>query len=125
MWKPVLLVALGSALGGICRYLMQQALQKHVVGAFPLGTLAVNILGCFVIGLVTGMATRTNLISPAARLFLSVGICGGFTTFSSFMMENFTLSQSGQVLSMTLYVGLSLIVGYMATMAGMYLVKFI
>ena len=125
MFQSILYVAAGSALGGVCRYLMQQSIQKHVMGFFPYGTLAVNLLGCFLIGMIYGLAAKNNVLSPQGRLFLAVGICGGFTTYSSFMMENYTLAQSGQLVSMLLYTGLSLVVGYAATALGVLSVKWV
>jgi fluoride exporter len=123
MFQSIFYVATGSAIGGVCRYLMQQTIQQRVTGLFPWGTLAVNVLGCFVIGLIYGLAARTNVLSPQGRIFLAVGICGGFTTYSSFMMENYTLAQSGQLAGMLLYTGLSLIVGYGATALGVACVR--
>ena len=125
MLKSIFYVAVGSAIGGVCRYLLQQAIQKRVLVNIPYGTLVVNILGCFVIGVVFGLAAKGNVLSPMARLFLATGICGGFTTFSSFMMENYSLMNEGAVLNAFLYVALSLFVGYVATVAGIWTVKLI
>jgi len=117
--KSIIYVALGSAFGGVCRYLLQQAIQRRVLTNFPLGTLIVNITGCFVIGLVIALAAKTNtFITPELRIFLAVGVCGGYTTYSSFMMENYSLLQTGNQLNAILYTGLSLLVGFFATAAG-------
>lgn len=123
MVKSILYVALGSAIGGVCRYLMQQAIQKPVVGSFPLGTMVVNLLGCLVIGVVFGLAMKNNVLDPMLRLFLAVGICGGFTTFSSFMMENYTLMSAGQMATALAYTALSLALGFGATALGVLVTK--
>ena len=125
MLKSIFYVALGSAIGGVCRYLLQQAIQRRVLVNFPYGTMVVNILGCFVIGIVFGLAARGNVLSPMARLFLATGICGGFTTFSSFMLENYSLMNDGAIMNAFLYVALSLFVGYVATIAGIWVVKLV
>ena len=125
MFQSIIYVAAGSALGGVCRFLMHQTIQKKVAGIFPYGTLAVNLLGCFLIGIIYGLAAKNNVLSPQGRLFLAVGICGGFTTYSSFMLENYTLAQSGQIISMLLYTGLSLVVGYAATALGVLSVRWV
>ena len=83
-----------------------------------MGTLTVNILGSFIIGFITGISAKSELISPSLRLFLMVGICGGFTTFSSFTNENMTLIQNGQILSALLYTGLSIFLGFSAVYLG-------
>ena len=123
MLKPIFYVALGSAIGGVCRYLMQQAVQRRVLTNFPLGTLLVNLLGCFVIGVVYGLAAKNNILSPMGRLFLATGICGGFTTYSSFMYENYTMVQAGEVFNTFLFVAISLVVGFLATSLGVLSVR--
>ena len=125
MFKSIVYVAVGSAIGGVCRFLMQQSVQRLVSFSFPLGTLLVNLLGCFIIGLVYGLASKGNILSPSLRLFLAVGICGGFTTYSSFMFENYTLLQAGEMLNTFLYVAISLVIGFLATWLGIWCVKLI
>jgi CrcB protein len=83
---PILVVGAGGALGSILRYLLSLCAQRYAV-SFPHGTLWANLLGCFVIGGVTTLASSTNTLSATTRLFLAVGICGGFTTMSSFVYE--------------------------------------
>jgi CrcB protein len=83
---PVLLVGGGGALGSILRYGLSLLAQRYSV-TFPHGTLWANLLGCLVIGVVTTLATNTSAVTPAMRLFLATGICGGFTTMSSFIYE--------------------------------------
>lgn len=83
---PILVVGSGGALGSVLRYLLSLLAQRTSV-TFPHGTLWANLLGCLVIGIVVALATATESISPALRLFLATGICGGFTTMSSFIYE--------------------------------------
>ena len=91
--------------------------------SFPLGTLLVNILGCFAIGLFYGLFERGNLMNPNLKMFLTVGFCGGFTTFSTFMNENFQLIKDDNFFYLSLYVGLSLFVGFIMLYLGYSLVK--
>ena len=83
MTRSLILVGVGSCVGGIARYLSQLFIQKHYPSSFPFGTLSVNITGCFIIGIIYALADKGNLMSPATRLLLATGFCGGFTTFSS------------------------------------------
>jgi len=98
----ILLVALGSALGGVARFLMQYAFASWVGLSFPWGTLCVNALGCFAIGLTYGLTEHS-----LARHFIGVGILGGFTTFSSFSFETLALMQNERPGAALAYVGLS------------------
>lgn len=120
--KSIFLVFLGGGIGSVMRYLLGKWINSLIVFSFPVGTLAVNIFACFVLGLVVGLADQRQLISPAARLFLATGICGGFSTFSTFSHETIVLFQNGLTLSMIFYVGLSLILCVAATFGGMYLI---
>ena len=83
---PILVVGTGGALGSVLRYLLSLLAQRYSV-TFPHGTLWVNLLGCLAIGMVVTLAMATESISPSMRLFLATGICGGFTTMSSFVYE--------------------------------------
>jgi CrcB protein len=83
---PMLVVGVGGALGSVLRFSLTLLAQRFSV-TFPHGTLWANLLGCLVIGVVVSLATATESISPAMRLFLATGICGGFTTMSSFIYE--------------------------------------
>ncbi len=121
--KLVLLVGVGSFIGGTLRYLATQFIQNKFLSSFPYGTLGVNIAGCFLIGLVFGLSEKTNL--PAEwRLFLAAGFCGGFTTFSAFSNETLALLRDGQFWSAALYVSASVFFGLLATFAGITLFKF-
>jgi len=103
MWYSILLVALGSACGGVARFLMQYAFASWVGVSFPWGTLCVNALGCFAIGLTYGLTEKS-----LARHFIGVGILGGFTTFSSFSFETMALMQDDHPGAALGYVGLSM-----------------
>ena len=123
MLKTLLVIGSGSFLGGIARYLTARLVQNSFASAFPYGTMVVNLLGCLLIGLVIGMAERTNLINDEWRLFLTVGFCGGFTTFSTFANENMTLLRDGNFFYFAVYTGLSVFLGLAAVFFGNALTK--
>ena len=103
--KEVLLVSIGSFFGGGMRYCIAKAIQSSAAIAFPFGTMAVNVLGCLVIGFLSGLNWNGHsLMSSSTKLLLTTGFCGGFTTFSTFMNEGSTLLKDGQYLYMMLYV---------------------
>jgi CrcB protein len=114
------LVAAGSALGGVLRFLMVPWAQRFFTAGFPGGTLLVNIVGSLVIGLVVRLAGEPAVISPEARVFLTVGVCGGFTTFSAFSIENLELLQSGQWGRAGIYILSSLVLSVSAAALGWY-----
>ena len=91
MLKTLLFIGAGSFAGGIVRYLLSRAVQTHSSSPFPWGTLVVNVLGCLFIGLLYGLFERGNLLNNELRIFLTVGFCGGFTTFSTFVHEKSSL----------------------------------
>ena len=93
----LLLVGAGSFLGGIARWTLSGLVHRWAGAGFPWGTLAVNVAGCFAIGAVLHLVEDRSLLGPDARLFLVVGILGGFTTFSAFGWETFELLRSGQL----------------------------
>ena len=116
--KQLLLVGAGGFIGSVARFWVSKLnLYIHFL-SIPIGTMTVNVIGSFIIGILTGIAAKSELISFNMRLFLMVGICGGFTTFSSFTNENFTLLQNGQILSSLLYTGLSIFFGFLAVYLG-------
>lgn len=105
-----LAVALGGAIGSILRYLIGLIPVKEQF-LFPIKTFAINVIGCFVIGLVTALALKSNNLNPKLFLFLKVGICGGFTTFSTFALESSNLLKNGHAGIAALYMFLSFAVG--------------
>ncbi len=113
---PVLLVALGGSLGAVLRYLVTSWVQQRV-DFFPWGTLAVNLIGSLAIGVVLE-ATLQGFLSGEARLFLAVGVLGGFTTFSSVSWETLMLLQEGDLVPALLYSGGSLLAGLLAVWLG-------
>ncbi len=92
-----LLVALGGLLGSVGRYWLAGAVQRLNGAEFPLGTLAVNVLGSFVVGLVMALSLERGALPANARIFLAVGVCGGFTTMSTFSYETIALLRDGEV----------------------------
>jgi CrcB protein len=123
MNRLVLLVGLGSFVGGVCRYYSQLVITRFFSSPFPYGTFAVNVTGCFLIGLIYGFSERGNLLSPEWRLFLATGFCGGFTTFSTFSFESMNLIQHREFFYLAMYVGLSVMLGFAATYMGTWMVK--
>jgi len=94
--KLYLIVALGSGIGGMLRYYISDIVQKNSASLFPFGTLTVNIIGSFIIGLVIFYLDSLKLISSEMRLFLTIGLCGGLTTFSTFSYETVKLFQDSE-----------------------------
>lgn len=91
-----LLIAVGGAFGSVMRYVLQGWVQRWTNGSFPTGTLAVNVAGCLIIGVLSAMFAGPVLVRPDYRIGLTVGILGGFTTFSTFGLESFNLANEGE-----------------------------
>ena len=106
----LLAVFVGSGLGGVCRW----AFGQMIVTSWPLGTMVVNVTGCFLLRLLCRLAPTNELV----RLLFMTGFCGGFTTFSTFMNENFLMFRSGQLVPMLAYASASLILGFVAAALG-------
>lgn len=115
--KLILIVGIGSFLGGILRYVLFQTIPTKINTSFPFGTLSVNLIGCFVIGLILSFSDRGHMSSDW-KLFLATGICGGFTTYSAFSGETFTLLRDGNISSAGIYVITSLVLGVLLTYVG-------
>ncbi|HEY5087216.1 MAG TPA: fluoride efflux transporter CrcB, partial [Gemmatimonadaceae bacterium] len=113
-----LYVAVGSAFGGVSRYVVGAAIQQRFGLAFPMGTLLINITGSFLIGFILRLALGGTQMSPETRIFLTTGFCGGFTTFSTFSYDTATLIEGGQYRRAGTYVVLSVVVSIIATFAG-------
>jgi len=118
MIKQVLLIGCGGFIGSVARYYVSKLNLSYEFYAIPLGTLAVNIIGSLIIGFLTGIAEKSPIMNADLRLLLMVGLCGGFTTFSSFTNENLMLMHNGQVFSIFLYTGLSILLGFIAVYLG-------
>nr|Q3AUE0.1 RecName: Full=Fluoride-specific ion channel FluC [Chlorobium chlorochromatii CaD3] len=113
----ILLVGVGGFLGSVARYLVALWMAP-ITAVFPFATLTVNLLGSFLIGFISELALSTSLISPSTRIFLVTGFCGGFTTFSSYMIEHSALLRDGEHLYAALYLFGSLIGGFIALYLG-------
>ncbi|HSR60536.1 MAG TPA: fluoride efflux transporter CrcB [Robiginitalea sp.] len=121
--KQLLLVILGGGAGSGLRYLVSQYLNP-VVSGFYLGTFLVNMLGCLLIGLLLGASLRNEFVSPVQTALLATGFCGGFTTFSTFGLEQFLLLREGSYLPLLWYTLGSLVVGVLAVSLGFWLSRF-
>jgi CrcB protein len=116
--KHLLLIGAGGFAGSIARYLVSR-LNNHVDWfSIPVGTLLVNVAGSFLIGILTGISERSPVMTVELRMLLMVGLCGGFTTFSTFTGENLMLMRNGQFLPLFLYTGLSVLLGFAAVYFG-------
>ncbi|MFO7368798.1 MAG: fluoride efflux transporter CrcB [Bacteroidales bacterium] len=116
--KNFFLIGIGGFIGSIARYYVSKLNLQYDLFSIPVGTLTVNVLGSFIIGILTGISAKSELLSVEWRLFLMVGLCGGFTTFSSFTNENLMLMHNGQFLTVLIYTSLSIILGFIAVYLG-------
>ena len=117
------MVGIGGFVGSVLRYLVSLAFAGWLGSPFPFATFAVNIAGCFVIGILFGLSERAGVLSPELRALLMVGFCGGFTTFSAFSVESVALIESRHFFELTLYIGFSVALGIAATFAGIVIVR--
>lgn len=123
MLRNILIVGTGGFIGSVMRYLVQVFVEKGLATTFPWGTFIANIAGSFIIGIVFAFAEKGNLINSEWRLFLAVGICGGFTTFSSFAYNNLTMLKENSFGQLFWNVGGSLFFGILAVYLGIILVR--
>ena len=123
MIKQILLVGLGGGIGSIARYLISVYTYKSESVTFPFATFLVNMLGCLLIGLLIGLSLRFPFFDKDMKLLLVTGFCGGYTTFSTFALENLQLIQNGHYYMMAAYVLSSVIVGLFAVYCGYFLLK--
>jgi CrcB protein len=114
---------LGSGIGGALRFISSEYIKQYLPARFPYGTFFVNLLGCFIIGIVYGFSVKGNQDSNELKLLLATGFCGGFTTFSAFTSENIELIRSGNQLTALFYILLSIALGMIATYLGSILIK--
>ena len=120
--RNIIAVGAGSFIGGIARYLVSLAM-KGISKGFPWATLLVNLLGCLIIGLLWGFLSRNASESTSWGLFLTVGLCGGFTTFSTFSKEALTMLQTGQIWGFASYIAISILAGIALVALGYYIAR--
>jgi len=119
MLKNLLLVGLGGSIGSMARYAVSLLIRSK---SFPYATLSVNVIGSFIIGVVFAISIKEAGLSNNWRLFLATGICGGFTTFSAFSLENMELLQNGKIGMALSYIIFSILLGIIATFLGYQLI---
>jgi len=123
MLRTILIVGTGGFIGSVMRYLVQVFVEKGLTSTFPWGTFIANMAGSFIIGIVFGLADKGNILNPEWRMFLAVGICGGFTTFSSFAYNNLNMLKEHSYAQLLFNIGGSLILGILAVYLGIILVR--
>lgn len=123
MLKSLLIVGAGSFIGGTMRYLLS-TFMKNVCGqGFPWGTLSVNLLGCFLFGILFAIFSKSNSTDNTLYLLLTTGVCGGFTTFSTFANESVQMLQHDNISGFFGYVATSVIAGFVLVALGYWIVK--
>ena len=123
MIRTILLIGSGGFIGSVARYYISKFNINIHLFSLPVGTLTANILGSLILGFLTGIAVRSPLMTSDWRLFLMVGVCGGFTTFSTFNGENLMFLRNGQYTHVLVYISTSLILGLLAVVLGFLLSK--
>jgi CrcB protein len=118
MLKTILLIGSGGFIGSVARFFVSKINLSVALFSITVGALLVNVLGCLIIGFLTGIAEQRTILTAEWRLFLMVGFCGGFTTFSTFANENLMLMHNGLFPSILLYTGLSILLGFLAVYLG-------
>lgn len=123
MVKSILIVGFGGFIGTVARFLISRYFQENVTSLFPWGTFTVNIIGSLIIGIIFGISEKGDFLSPEIRLFLTVGICGGFTTFSSLSNDAFLLLRQEEWIRFAFYTSFSFFLGLLAVYAGRIMIK--
>ena len=125
MIRSLFIVGVGGFIGSVFRYLTSIYFQSATASPFPWGTFTVNIAGSLLIGIFYGFSEKGNFMPADLRLFLTVGLCGGFTTFSSLTNDAFILMQGREWMRLSLYTSLSFFLGLLAVFIGRNLIKMI
>jgi len=123
MFKTLMIAGTGGFIGTLLRFLVSRYFQENTLSLFPWGTMTVNISGSLLIGIFYGLSERGNILSPDVRIFLTVGICGGYTTFSTLANDSFILLQEKEWLKLSLYTTMSFFLGLVAVYLGRIIIK--
>ncbi len=123
MIKMMLIAGAGGFVGTCCRYLVTRWCAMLFSGSWPLGTFLVNVVGCFVFGVLLGLFEKTQTVSTTESLLLVTGFCGGFTTFSAFAGEVCLLGDKGQLVTSLVYLLASVTLGVIMVIAGRALIR--
>jgi fluoride exporter len=125
MLRTIILVGSGGFIGSVLRFLVQYYAEKSLTDTFPWGTLIANLAGSFIIGIIFALAEKGNLLMAEWRIFLAVGICGGFTTFSAFSYNNYMMLKEQLYGQLMLNIGGNLILGIVAVYVGVVFIRVI
>lgn len=125
MFKSILIVGFGGFIGTVARFLTSRYFQESIASVFPWSTFTINIIGSLLIGIFYGISEKGDFMSPDIRLFLTVGICGGFTTFSTFSNDAFLLLKQEEWLRFAFYTSMSFFLGLLAVYVGRFIIKLI
>lgn len=125
MLKSILIVGFGGFIGTVARFLTSRYFQENIASVFPWSTFTINIIGSLLIGVFYGISEKSDFLSPDLRLFLTVGICGGFTTFSTFSNDAFLLLKQEEWLRFAFYTSMSFFLGLLAVYFGRIIIKLI
>lgn len=123
MLKSILIVGFGGFVGTVARFLTSRYFQENITSVFPWSTLIINILGSLLIGIIFGISEKGDFMNPDVRLFLTVGICGGFTTFSTFSNDAFLLLRQDEWIRFAFYTSMSFFLGLLAVYGGRIIIK--
>jgi len=123
MFKMFLITGAGGFLGSGLRYLAQRLIAVALPVTFPFATLSINILGSLLIGIIYAIGEKSSVLSPEVRIFLAVGVLGGFTTFSTFSLDSVGLLRDGEYLYLAIYVFASVALSILATITGIWIIK--